>query len=121
MNHSCIGLRLPTHGGLYTWPFRKGRNEFNVKAEGQLVFNTLLQMVQGALDGFGLAYIPEDVARPYFSAGKLEQVLEDWAVVYQGYHLYFPKRRQASPAFRLVVNALRYEVPGKKLGSVFER
>lgn len=120
-SHSCIRLRLPTHGGLYTWPFKKGRGEFNVKPEGQLVFNTLPQMVHAALDGFGLAYVPEDVAQPHVAAGRLVRVLEDWCPVFQGYHLYFPKRRQASPAFRLVVDALRYEMSGNRMSRAAER
>lgn len=115
VHHRCIVLRLPTHGALYSWPFKKGRSEFSVKAEGHLVFNTLSQMVQAALDGFGLVYIPEDVARPHLASGKLVRVLDDWSPVFQGYHLYFPKRRQNSPAFRLIVDALRYEAPRKKM------
>lgn len=107
MDHSCIGLRLPTHGGLYTWPFRKGRREFNVKVGSRLVFNTLPQMVQAALDGFGLAFIPDDMSRSHVASGKLVRVLDDWCPIFQGYHLYFPKRRQSSPAFRLMVDALR--------------
>ncbi|AXQ30497.1 LysR family transcriptional regulator [Solimonas sp. K1W22B-7] len=115
VNHRCIVLRLPTYGGLYTWPFRKGRSEFNVKAEGHLVFNTVPQMLQAALDGFGLAYLPEDVVRPHIASGRLQWVLEDWSPVFQGYHLYFPKRRQTSAAFKLVIDALRFE-SGKKAG-----
>mgnify|MGYP001572447639 CR=1 FL=1 len=116
VDHRCIVLRLPTHGGLYTWPFKKGRSEINVKADGHLVFNTIPQMLQAALDGFGLAYLPADVVKPHIAAGRLKWVLEDWSPVFQGYHLYFPKRRQASPAFKLVVDALRYGSDRKTSG-----
>ncbi|MDP3859530.1 MAG: LysR family transcriptional regulator [Stagnimonas sp.] len=115
LHHRCIVLRLPTHGALYTWPFKKGRSEFSVRVEGYLVFNTLSQMVQAALDGFGLIFIPEDLARPYLASTQLVRVLDDWSPVFEGYHLYFPKRRQNSPAFRLVVDALRVQEPRKKV------
>ena len=119
VNHSCIGLRLPTHGGLYSWPFRKGRSEYNVKAEGRARLQYAFAYGTRRLGWLRIGIHTGDVARPYVAAGKLVRVLEDWASIYQGYHLYFPKRRQASPAFRLVVNALRFEVPAKKIGRAF--
>ncbi|MBU6477510.1 MAG: LysR family transcriptional regulator [Xanthomonadaceae bacterium] len=106
--HDCINLRLPTRGGLYAWEFEKGRRKLNVHVEGQLVFNRPAQMLNAALAGMGLAYLLEDVARPYLDEGRLERVLEDWCPPYPGYHLYYPSRRQPSPAFALLVDALRY-------------
>jgi DNA-binding transcriptional LysR family regulator len=106
--YNCINLRLPTHGGLYTWEFVKDGRELKVHVEGQLVFNGTFQMLNAALAGFGLAYIPEDIAQPHIAAGRLRRVLEDWCPPYTGYHLYYPSRRQASAAFTLLVDALRY-------------
>lgn len=106
--HNCISLRLPTHGGIYAWEFEKGRRELRVRVEGQLVLNGSPQMVNAALAGLGLAYVPEDMAQPYIDAGALTRVLEDWCLPYTGYHLYYPSRRQARPAFALLVDALRY-------------
>ncbi|HTT40484.1 MAG TPA: LysR family transcriptional regulator [Burkholderiales bacterium] len=106
--HNCINLRLPTHGGLYAWEFEKGGRELRVRVDGQLVLNGTFQMLHAALAGFGLAYVPEDLAQPYLSQGRLKRVLEDWCLPYSGYHLYYPSRRQASPAFALLVDALRY-------------
>ena len=106
--HNCINLRLPTHGGLYAWEFEKGSREVNVRVEGQLVFNGTNQMLKAALDGFGLAYVPEELAEPHIAAGRLQRVLEDWCQPYPGYHLYYPSRRQSSAAFTLLVDALRY-------------
>jgi DNA-binding transcriptional LysR family regulator len=108
MHHNCINLRLPTHGGLYTWEFEKGGREVNVRVEGQLVFNMTTQMLTAALAGYGLAYVPEDLAEPYIAKGRLERVLENWCPRFSGYHLYYPSRRQSSPAFALLVDALRY-------------
>lgn len=76
--------------------------------EGQLVFNTLRQRLDAALAGLGLAYMPEDVTQPYVAQGTLKRALEDWCPPYPGYHLYYPSRRQPSPAFSLLVDALRY-------------
>src|SRR5436190_2700592 len=106
--HDCINIRLPTYGGLYAWEFEKGGRELKVRVEGQLVFNGTTQMLNAALGGFGLAYVPEDLAQPHVAQGRLKRVLEDWCPPYPGYHLYYPSRRHSSPAFALLVDALRY-------------
>ena len=105
--HACINLRLPTHGSLYAWEFEKGGRELRVRVDGQLVFNGTDQMLNAALAGFGLAYVPEELARPLIAKGRLKHVLEDWCPPYSGYHLYYPSRRQPSAAFALMVEALR--------------
>jgi len=105
--HSCINLRLPTHGGLYAWEFEKEGQELSVHVQGQVILNTSPEIVTAALEGYGLAYIPQDVADRHIATGHLVQVLEDWRPTYPGYHLYYPSRRNASPAFLLVLNALR--------------
>jgi DNA-binding transcriptional LysR family regulator len=106
--HNCINLRLPTYGGLYAWEFEKGGRELKVRVEGQLVFNGTSQMLNAALAGFGLAYVPEDLAQPHLAKGLLRGALEDWCPPYSGYHLYYPSRRQPSAAFALLVDALRH-------------
>ena len=108
IGHSCINLRLPTHGGLYAWEFEQGGRELKVRVEGQLVFNGTYQMLNAALAGFGLAYVPENLAQPHLAKGRLRRVLEDWCPPFSGYHLYYPSRRQSSAAFALLVDALRY-------------
>jgi DNA-binding transcriptional LysR family regulator len=106
--HSCINLRLATHGGLWAWEFERNGRELKVRVDGQLIFNNIFQVRDAALDGIGLAYVPEDLARPYISKGQLVWMLQDWSPPWSGYHLYYPSRRQASPAFALIVEALRY-------------
>lgn len=108
IGHDCINLRLSTHGGLYAWEFEKGGRELKVRVEGQLTFNGTNQMLNAALAGFGLAYVPEELAQPHLAKGRLRRVLEDWCPPYAGYHLYYPSRRQPSAAFALFVDALRY-------------
>lgn len=108
IEHNCINLRLPTHGGLYAWEFEKGKRELRVRVEGQLTFNGTPQMLNAALSGFGLAYVPEELARPHITKGRLKRVLEDWCEPYSGYHLYYPSRFKPSAAFALMVEALRY-------------
>jgi len=108
VQHRCINLRLPTHGGLYAWEFEKGNRELKVRVDGQLAFNGIAQMVNAALSEFGLAYVPEDVVQQHLAKGRLKRVLDDWCPPYTGYHLYYPNRRQASGAFALMVDALRY-------------
>src|SRR5438067_13125268 len=109
IGHNCINLRLPTHGGLYAWEFEKGGRELKVRVEGQLIFNTTAQMLNAALAGLGLAYVPEGMAQPYLARRRLKRVLEDWCLPYSGYHLWYPSRRQSSAAFALLVDALRYQ------------
>jgi DNA-binding transcriptional LysR family regulator len=106
--HQCINLRLPTHGGLYAWDFEKDGRPLSVRVQGQTVFNNTFLMLQAALDGQGLAYVPLDLAEPHFATGRLLPVLQDWWPRIPGFHLYYANRRQVAPAFALVVEALRY-------------
>ena len=108
IDHNCITLRLPTHGGLYAWEFDKDGRDLRVRVDGQLTYNTTAQMLTAALAGLGLAYVPEGMAKPYLTRGGLRRVLEDWCLPFSGYHLYYPSRRQPPPAFALLVDALRY-------------
>jgi DNA-binding transcriptional LysR family regulator len=107
--HGCINLRLPTYGGLYAWEFEKAGRALRVRVEGQLIFNGSAPMLDAALSGLGLAYLPADMVQDHIAAGRLIQVLADWCPPYPGYHLYYPSRRQATPAFTLLVEALRYK------------
>lgn len=107
VKHNCINLRLPTHGGLYAWEFEKGGRELKVRVEGQLSVNGTYQMLDAAVAGLGLAYIPEELAHPYMRRNRLKRVLEDWCPPFPGFHLYYPSRRQMAPAFALLVEALR--------------
>jgi DNA-binding transcriptional LysR family regulator len=108
--HDCINLRLPTYGGLYAWEFEKGGRELKVRVEGQLVFNNIALRLNAALAGFGLAYLPDDQVQAHLAEGGLVRALADWCPSFPGYHIYYPSRRQSSPAFALVVDALRYRV-----------
>ena len=108
IGHDCINLRLSTLGGLYAWEFEKGGRELKVRVEGKLTFNGTNQMLNAALSRFGLAYVPEELARPHITKARLKRVLEDWCPPYAGYHLYYPSRRQSSAAFALLVDALRH-------------
>ncbi|MDQ5070543.1 LysR family transcriptional regulator [Klebsiella variicola subsp. variicola] len=111
--HCCINLRLSGHGGLYAWEFEKDGRELNVRVDGQLVFNTGSMILKAALEGRGLAYLPEGQLEPYIASGDLVRVLEDWCEPYSGYHLYYPGHRQPTPAFSLLVDELRYSTGEK--------
>jgi DNA-binding transcriptional LysR family regulator len=104
--HNCINLRFPS-GGLYVWEFERRGRALNVRVDGQAVFNTSPHIVLAALRGQGIAYLPEEEFAPHIETGKLIRVLQDWCPAFPGYHLYYPSRRQHSPAFSLVVDALR--------------
>lgn len=108
-SHRCINLRLPTHDGLYAWEFGKAKRAMRVRVEGQLVVNTASLMLNAALADLGLAYLAEQQVQPCLDDGRLIRVLADWCEPFPGYHLYFPSRRQQTPAFALFVEALRYK------------
>jgi len=107
LEHRCINIRFPTHGGLYVWEFERGGRQQNVRVDGQVTFSASHHIVAAALDGLGVAFLPEDEFAPHIAEGRLVQVLGNWCPPFPGYHLYYPSRRQPSPAFRLVVAALR--------------
>jgi DNA-binding transcriptional LysR family regulator len=106
--HTCINLRLPTLGGLCPWEFEKHGRALNVRVEGQLAFNDMPMILRAAVEGFGLGYVLADAAAPLIADGRLVRVLADWCPPFAGYHLYYPSRRQPTPAFALLVEALRY-------------
>ncbi|WP_068086906.1 LysR family transcriptional regulator [Novosphingobium rosa] len=106
--HNCIGIRLPTYGGIFPWDLERDGHEINVRIEGQLVFNNIALRLNSALEGLGLAYLPEDQVIGHINEGRLIRVLEDWCPPFAGYHLYYPSRRHASPAFSLLLETLRY-------------
>jgi DNA-binding transcriptional LysR family regulator len=106
--HNCVNLRFPTRGGLYAWEFEKDGRALNVRVEGQLIVNDIRLALQAARDGLGIAYLPEDFVQPDVNEGQLVRVLEPWCPPFAGYHLYYPSRRQQSPAFTVLVKALRF-------------
>ncbi|SHI98334.1 LysR family transcriptional regulator [Wenxinia saemankumensis] len=106
--HDCINLRLSTHGQLYAWEFQEpGGAEFRVKVSGQLTFNTINPVLQAAIDGHGLALVPDRLAGPALEAGRLKTCLDAWCPTFPGFHLYYPSRMRPSSAFGLVLEALR--------------
>jgi DNA-binding transcriptional LysR family regulator len=106
--HDCINLRMRSSGGLYAWEFDEPGREFHIRVGGQLVFNDVDLIIAAACEGFGIAFLPEDHFGDAIPSGRLVRVLEEWCVPFAGYHLYYPSRRQVSPAFALLVEALRY-------------
>lgn len=106
--HVCINLRLPTLGGLYAWELEKDGRALNVRVDGNFICNDVAMIVSAATKGLGLVCLPEDQLQPMLDDGRLIRVLEDWCPPFRGYHLYYPSRRQQSPAFEILVNALRY-------------
>lgn len=106
--HNCINLRLPTYGGLYAWEFQQDGHDLRVRVEGQLTFSSILPIRQAALEGFGIACVPDSLVQADLDSGALEAVLTQWSPAFPGYHLYYPSRRQPTAAFVKIVEALRY-------------
>src|SRR5205823_1046834 len=92
LGHNCINLRLPTHGNLYAWEFERGSRELRVRVDGQLTCNATGQLLNAALSGYGLAYVPEGMVQTHIDKGRLKRVLAEWCQPYSGYHLFYPSR-----------------------------
>jgi DNA-binding transcriptional LysR family regulator len=108
VSHNCINMRQTTGGGLYAWEFAKGKQELRVKVDGQLTFNNSYAMIDAALNGYGIAYMPENIVAAHIKSGALIQVLDDWSPYFDGYFIYYPSKRQNSAAFKVIVDALRH-------------
>lgn len=107
-NHPCINIRHRPSGPIYAWEFEHEGQAFTVKGEGQLVFNSIVHVLNAAVDGIGLGYVPQQLVAPYLADGRLVQVLQPWCPTFEGFHLYYPNRRRSSPAFSAFVEAVRY-------------
>jgi DNA-binding transcriptional LysR family regulator len=107
-DHQCINLRLPIHGRLHAWEFAKRGRDFRVKVEGSLIFNSITPMLKATLEGFGIAYLPQRQVQPLLDDGKLIHLLAEWTPPFAGYYLYYPRHRQKTAAFALLLVALRY-------------
>lgn len=108
MAHNCVNVRLPSHGGIWAWEFEKDGRETRVRVPGQLVFNSIGPMLAAVLDGSALCLLPDFYVAPWLATGALVSVLDDWTGPFQGLHIFYPSRRHASPAFSLLLDALRY-------------
>ncbi|WP_024698610.1 LysR family transcriptional regulator [Pseudomonas avellanae] len=106
--HTCINIRHSPNGSCYAWEFEKDSRKLNIRVNGQFTSNSMIHVLNAALDGVGLAYVPISLARPHLESGGLKEVLVDWSPYFEGFHLYYPNRRQASPAFTAFVEAVRY-------------
>lgn len=108
VRHICINMRHETAGGLYAWEFEKDGQALRVRVNGQLTFNNSYAMIDAAVSGYGVAYVPENIVKRHIASGELMQVLDDWSPFFDGYFLYYPSRRQNLPAFKIIVDALRH-------------
>ncbi|ERK08968.1 MAG: LysR family transcriptional regulator [Pantoea sp.] len=106
--HRCINIRHSPAGSVYAWEFEKEGRKLNIRVNGPLISNSILHVMNGALDGIGLAYVPDSMAQPHIEAGRLVEVLSDWSPMFEGFHLYYPNRRNTSSAFAAFVDAVRY-------------
>jgi DNA-binding transcriptional LysR family regulator len=106
-NHRCINLRGGS-AGPYRWEFEKNGEAVVVDVTGPLVVDDAELMIRAAIDGLGLTFSFEEYVAPQIASGALVRVLDEWCPPFAGYFLYYPSRRHSSPAFSLLVEALRY-------------
>lgn len=108
LTHNCIGMRQDRSGGLYAWELEKDGKELRVRVDGQLIYGTTIAMIDAAVRGYGIAYVPENLVTRQIASGALQAVLDDWCTPFPGYYIYYPSRRQNLPAFRVIVEALKH-------------
>ncbi|HZW13478.1 MAG TPA: LysR family transcriptional regulator [Noviherbaspirillum sp.] len=108
LKHNCITLRL-SGGGIYAWELRDGDRDLELRVSGQVTFSSAYQMLNAALSGCGLAFVPEDMAGSHVQDGRLLSVMETCCAAFPGLHAYYPSRRQSSRALTLVIDALRVQ------------
>lgn len=116
LQHVCINMRHETAGGLYAWEFEKDGQELRVRVGGQLTFNNSYAMIDAAVAGYGIAYVPENIVERELASGTLVCILDDWSPLFDGYYLYYPTRRQNLLAFQVIVDALRHRGPTRDKG-----
>lgn len=109
LRHNCITLRLPSSGGVYAWELVHQGRPLEARVRGQAVFTSIYPMLDAALAGCGLAFLPDSLAGEHVRAGRLVSVMEDWCAPFQGLHAYYPSRRHASRALALVIEAIRHK------------
>ncbi|MFC5584973.1 LysR family transcriptional regulator [Nitratireductor kimnyeongensis] len=105
--HDCINYRLATHGVRYRWLFQKSGRPIEVAVSGTLTVNGTAVLLEAARRGIGLGYVFEPLAAADLSAGTLETCLESYAPSWSRYHLYYPDRRQKSPALKAFMEVLQ--------------
>lgn len=108
-HHQCINTRYSNRGGVYAWELKKGKRNLQTRVQGPWTFNSVYPVLDAALEGFGLAYVPEELARPHLASGNLQAVLKDWCPTFPGLHIFYASRRQSSPALSLIIETLRYK------------
>lgn len=107
MRHNCITLRLATSGGLYAWELQHEGQPFEAKVQGQAVFTSTYAILNAALSGVGLAFLPESLAGPHVREGRLVSVMPDACPPFPGLYAYYTSRRNTSRAMSVVMDALR--------------
>lgn len=109
IDHQAVNLYLPTSGTANRWRLIRGGREVRVRMEGQLLLNTIDLIIDAAIDGHGLAYLPYDQVERAIKEKKLIRVLDKFTPDLPGYHLYYPHRRHAGSAFSLFIDRLKYK------------
>ncbi len=108
LSHHCITLRLTSSGGIYAWELQKGKRQIQARVDGRSTFNGVYQMINAALSGAGLAFVPVELAQAHIERGELVSVMEDWCPLFPGLHAYYPSRRASSRALSVVIDAIRH-------------
>jgi DNA-binding transcriptional LysR family regulator len=104
--HACVRLRRSS-GALATWSFKNRKRAIEVAVSGPLIANDFSTVLSAAVEGVGLAQVPEPIAAELVKAGKLVHVLEPFAPTTPGVFLYYPSRRQILPKLRAFIDHVK--------------
>jgi DNA-binding transcriptional LysR family regulator len=120
--HDCIRHRSAWDGAIHPWEFAKGDDRLDIAVDGRLVVNDTQLVLSAALDGIGIAYVPERCTEAHIAEGRLVPLLEDWSVWRSGLFLYYPSRRQAPAPLRAFIDFMRRHMRqnGGRCGTTIE-
>ncbi|MDC0711390.1 LysR family transcriptional regulator [Stigmatella sp. ncwal1] len=107
--HDCINYRSRTSGGLFRWDFKDGAKNLKVAVDGRVFLNEADLMVGAAVDGLGLAYVPESRVRKLLADKRLVSVLEPYCPLFPGFFLYYPSRTHVAPKLKALADFLRVQ------------
>ena len=105
-DHACLRIRMPS-GKLYRWEFERHGQEMTVDVPGPLILDHIGLMLEAAIEGMGIAYVPDREAQPHIEAGRLVAVLEDWCPPIPGLFLYYPDGRHVPAGLRAFIDLLK--------------
>ncbi|MBI0329839.1 LysR family transcriptional regulator [Burkholderia plantarii] len=112
MQHRCIRYRFES-GAMFRWDFQLDGKTSSLDVTGPMTLGNLNSMIEAALAGIGVAWVPESQIEEHLASGRLIALLDAWSVPMPGLALYYPANRHPPAPLRLFTQAVRDWVAGE--------